>query len=159
MPNTEAISKQLMKWAASRPDEVVYNPKEGYYSFDIVADAFEKGKDHLIEKMRLRFMENADAAVEVLKESFSMLSTLNILPLRVFIKNTVSEASILITVSETDFDSNAFIAEAYSFSASKEDSYSKKGLNFNLSFINDAPDLNVALIKSDGYSFNADLRD
>jgi hypothetical protein len=158
MPNTEEISKQLIHWAGSRPDEVVFNPKEGYYSFGVVADAFEKGKEHFIEKMRGRFMENVNVINEALQDIFATLKGLKVSPIRVFIKNTVSESSVLITVSDTDFNNEVFVKNIYEFSADIEQKFSQNNLIFDLSFINDNDNLNVDLIKSDGYSFDMDLR-
>jgi len=60
-----AFEDSLIAWAATRVDELVFDPRKGFYSFEIVLYAFDKGKEEFKENARRKYFHNAQVAGNV----------------------------------------------------------------------------------------------
>jgi hypothetical protein len=154
------IAEIIKDWAATRPDDVVFNPKEGYYSFDFIVDSFQKGKEvgkqELISSVREKFHENIKRATEaidlVIKELFTNKFELN----KLFINNTIKGTSILFAVNSSTYLSEDFLESAYALASSIEMDFFEKGSHIQIGFLQDIESLNLESLKEDGYSWSYD---
>lgn len=155
------IIEIIKDWAATRPDEVVFNPKEGYYSFDFIVDSFQKGKEagkkELISSVKSKYHENIKKATEaidvIVKDLFTEKYILN----KLFINNSIKGTSVLFAVKEDTYLNETFLDKAYSLSSKIELSFFDLGTNIQIGFLNDSKSLNIELINEDGYSWAYDL--
>jgi hypothetical protein len=155
------IVEIIKDWAATRPDEVVFDPREGYYSYDFIVDSFQKGKEvgrqELISSVRLKYHENIKKATEaidlIVKYLFTETYTLN----KLFINNSIKGTSILFAVKEETYLNDTFLDLAYSTSSKIELDFFDKGVNIQIGFLNDSKSLNSEAISEDGYSWAYDL--
>jgi len=156
------VSLLLYKWAAERTDEVIFNPKNGYYSFGIVADAFQKGMDkgtdHVHSQIREKFVSKGALLVNALEELINRLGEKKYAPSKVFIDHALQNSRILLTVSPDVHHAKEFISFAYSVVSDIEEKYDKSNnLLLTFSFVDEIEDLNTELIKADGYEIAYDL--
>lgn len=161
MSNTDTVGKTILEWAATRIDEAVFDPKAGYYPFSIIADAFEKGieynEDAFTGKMRKRHYNNASLVVESITSLLAVLKENNFIPTKIFVSISVEEGKILFSIKEEEYITDHFGEIAYSSSAKTKLEYYDKGLNLQLGFLNDSKEINLDLIKSDGYDIAIDV--
>ena len=171
----EVLDQLLSTWAASRSDEVVFNPSSGYYSFDIVTDAYlkglergtqegyDKGKqksvdEYVINEYRKLFFKKANLVSEALTETLAMLKKHNFSASKLFINHSIQGSKILLAIDIKTHHSEDFIKFAYNEAAKIEDVFYTKELNIHIGFINDVSDLNLQLIRDDGFDVGYDLK-
>jgi hypothetical protein len=160
MTAQEIISKSIIDWAATRPDEIVFEPKEGFYSFDIVVDAYKKGKGELDvfkEEVRRRFFENAKTAADISVFVIDGLKNIAIPPQQLFINNSVEGFNILITLPEEVFDDPDKLEKANNIIFGIQSESLKKEINVQIAILPESINLNKELIKADGYGFMLDV--
>jgi hypothetical protein len=161
MSNTDTLTKTIIKWAATRSDEIVFVPTAGYYSFNIVSDAYEKGKEdkqnQLKETMRAKYFSNAQLAAEAIQSIVAELVKKDFSPLKLFLNLTVDGSMVLFSVKEDVYITENFINSAYSEAARLQLDYYNKGLDLQISFMNDSNEFNLGLLKSDGYGIAINL--
>ena len=157
----EILKETLTSWAATRSDEVVWNYKDGFYSFAIVAEAFEKGKEfgelRLKENARKRFFDSAvlmnKALITVLKPLLEKKFPLH----KLFISHGVNQSKVLISLDEAIHDKKDFIDFAYPLVSAIEAEYLDKGLNIDISFLDQNEHLSMEAIINDGFGFAFDI--
>lgn len=161
MESETIVATQIIDWAASRLDGVVFNPKEGYYAFDIIVDAFDKGKEEREKEMKIkvreRFYSNAKLVAEALNVLVGKLKEKEFQPQRLFLKHSYKESLLLLSIPEEIHYTDNFIDYAYVLTSQIQAEYKAKGLNFDVSFVDESIDLNTKLIESDGYEFLFDF--
>ncbi|CAN5168902.1 hypothetical protein BH09BAC5_BH09BAC5_10140 [soil metagenome] len=165
----EVLIETLIDWAATRSDEVVYNPKEGFYSFEIVDDAYRKGIERGIEKgkelgenslkeaFRQKYFSKAKLVSEVLGKMLNGFSDNSFQPIRLFMSHSIAGSNLLLTIPEDIHHSEKFIAFAYTEALKLQTEYHKEGLNLDIGFIDESSNINLDLLKSDGFEFVYDL--
>ena len=165
----DTLTETLKTWAATRPDEIVFVPSAGYYSYDIVVDAYIKGKgdgqeigkevaQNLIkEQVRKIYYNNALLTTQALSLMIKKLSDNKFNPTKLFVNNSIEGTSVLFAVSKDTHINESFIDLAYSESSKLKLEYFDKGLNLKIGFISDTSELNIPLLKSDGFGFALDL--
>ncbi len=159
----EVLKESLIRWAATRKDEVVFDPKRGYYSLDIVIDAFRKGQESgqndYIEQARGKYYENARLAVEATNKMITKLNEKNIVPLKLYMNHSLTESIILLSIKEDLYIDDTFIDFAYPEATKIQTEYNINGKDFNIhiNFIDEAEGFNHELLKSDGFGFSYDL--
>lgn len=157
----EILSESIIKFAATRSDEAVMNPKSGYYPFNIIAEAFEegfkKGEDAFKEKLREQFFLNAKLVNEAISSLFKKLEKSKIPPKKIFIDISINGAKILVSIDEATYISDDFIDEFYSNVSDIKSEFYDKGLNLDLGFLNNKKDTNNILLDCDGYNMGFDL--
>lgn len=154
----DSLEKTLIEWAATRNDEVVFNPRDGYYSFGIVTDAYEKGvalgKNEMLEELRKRFVSGLKIAATAMNEMVRGLGDKGFIAQKAFINHSLDETSIILSVSEDTYLNDEFIDYAFNKAADLHTSYLEKDqVNINISFIDETDNLNLHLLKSDGFDF------
>jgi hypothetical protein len=161
MSKQETLSETIIKWAATRSDESVLEPTHGYYPFEIIAEAFEKGVEHgekkLKEKVRSHFFSNANLAVEAVNEAIKKFGTLSIYPLKLFVNISFESSKIILTFKEDVYTSDDFLNNAFDFSSDLKLNYFDKGLKLDISYLIDSDNLNLNILKSDGFEVALDL--
>ncbi|MEO8760150.1 MAG: hypothetical protein ABI388_03480 [Bacteroidia bacterium] len=161
MSNPNALTEAIIVWAATRSDEVVFDPKSAYYSFEIVADAFEKGKEfgkkEINERLRQIYFKNAQTGVEALNKILDNLKENNCVPSKIFVKNSIQGVTILLSLNPKVYEQEKDIDFAYNVSATLQSEYHKTNFNLIISFINETPNFNFNLLKSDGYGLAYDI--
>jgi hypothetical protein len=155
------LSKALASWAASRSDEVVFNPKQGFYSFDIVADAYEKGitvgKDSFKEELRKKYFDKANIAGEAMNVILSQIFEKKYRVYKVFLNHTIEATTILMVIDEVTHNDDVFIDFAYKKIGEMQSKFHSMGLNLDISFVDNNSGLNIKLIKADGFGFAYDI--
>lgn len=163
----ETLEKNVLEWIATRPDEVVFSPKDGYFSFEMLVDAFEKGqekgkdtfKSDTQEVLRKKFLNNATNAIESLEKLISKLLTKSIEPTKFFLNNSLSGASLLVGIGRDVYLDEALINFCYESVTNIEDESFKAGFHLSLNYIDDLNELDFDFLKADGYTFAFNLID
>ena len=160
MEETKVLTDTIIDWAATRSDEIVFTPTAGYYSFDIVMDAWKKGKEEgkeqFIEEVRGKYFNNAKLTTEALLLIIQALSKYSFFPNKVFINISIEGSSILLAIKEQIYTSEKFITNANEEASKLKLEFFEKGLNLQIGFLNDSPTLDISLLKSDGFGFAFD---
>jgi hypothetical protein len=157
----ETLKNTVTEWAATRSDDVVWNYKEGFYSFSVVADAFEKGKEfgesQLKENARKRFYDGALKMTKALNDVLSPLIERKYPLKKLFISHDVGHSKVLISIDENVHDSEDFIDFAYTLVSEIENKYLNENLLIDISFLDDCDKLNTEIIINDGFGIAFDI--
>lgn len=161
MSTQDNLAETIIKWAATRPDEVVFDPKTGFYSFEIVSDAFNKGKETMMEEMksqmRDKYFDNAKIGSDALMSIMQSLREKNYNPVKLFVNNSTKGTTIILSIKEEIYSHEDFINFAYTEALKLQGKYHEKGHNLKISFMTDSEKLNLELLKSDGFGFALDI--
>ena len=159
--NQESLLETVIEWAATRPDEVVFDPKTGFYSFEIVSDAYNKGRENMMEEMkeqmRTKYFHNAKMGAEALSSVIDSLYKMNYSPCKFFINNSTNGTNIIFSIKGEVYSNESFIDFAYALAAKLQVEHHDKNHNLKISFINDVPSFDLGLLKSDGFGFAYDF--
>ena len=155
------LTETIIKWAATRPDEVVFDPKTGFYSFEIVSDAYNKGKEKMMEElkaqMRNKYYDNAKMGSEALRKIMDSLSERGYLLNKLFVNNSTKGTIIILSIPEEIYATEEFIDFAYAEALTIQAAQHNLNHNLKISFMADSTNLNLDLLKSDGFGFAFDL--
>lgn len=161
MSQPELLESKIIDWAATRLDEAVLDPRDGYYPFEIIAEAFEKGIEHkeknLKERMREKYFDNAKALVKMVNEALLGLKEKNIQPTKLFLSLAIHESKLMLAVDQETYINNDFIDEAYSLSSKTKIHAFDLGISLTFGFLCDSDFLNIESLKSDGFGIALDL--
>jgi len=169
MANTDTLVEQIKEWAATRSDEIVSVPTTGYYSYDIVVDAYVKGKgdgheigkeegQNMVKEMiRKKYYNNARLTADALTIMLKTLLEKGFKPNKFFVNNSIDGASVLFAVPYEVHINDDFLDVAYSEASNLKLQFFDKGLNLQIAFLSDSEKLNISLIKSDGFGLAFDL--
>ncbi len=164
-----AVVELLDKYIATRPDADVAGYKDELYSIDVVIDAYEKGtqeghkngkeaaKLELQAARREEFYNKFKLVAKGLQECLSNINSEGVKPCKMFLKHTMSESKVLITIAEDSYNDEKFISNIYGLISKIELSLFAEGVNLDISFISDMSSLNVGCIRQDGYGFAFDF--
>lgn len=157
----QILESKIIDWAATRLDEAVLDPRDGYYPFEIIADAYAKGAEHaekkLKEKMREKYFDNAKLLTGYINKSLKSLKEANYSPTKVFISLSVNEAKIIFAINDKAYLSDAFLDRAYEISSDIKTHSFDNGLSLRFGFIGDNENLNYANLQADGFGIALDL--
>lgn len=155
------LKESIITWAATRSDEIVMQPKNGFYSFDIVMDAYrdgkERGKSDFINEIRSEFVSNLKQATTALIGFIVESAGRGYAYSRVFVKHGGRSTFFILTVDEELHNTDNFIDFAYSEAAKLKTSLQESGLDIDVSFVDEDEHSDFELIKSDGFDFSYDL--
>lgn len=167
--SSEVLTQSLINWVTARKDEVAFNPKQGFYSYDIVVDAFEKGKEHgkelgkelgeqeFKERLWKTYVDNASKVSAAINDMLHLLMKQNNAPSKVFVSHSYNESIVLFSISEDIHHSMDFINSAYTYSSELKGRYLNDGIKLDIGFIDDNQHLNISLLRDDGFDFAYDL--
>ncbi len=165
MEAQQELKDSLTSWIATRMDEVVWNHREGYYPFKIIAEAFEQGAEigreaaekEVKQRVRNVYYEKSTLVNKALTEILSSIIGKGYSLNKLFVKHSIEESSIIISVSENTHDNADFINYSYNAISIIEQKYLDLGLNLDISFVDETVNLNLEVIKNDGFEFAYDL--
>jgi hypothetical protein len=167
----KSLEKSIEKWIATRPDDVVYEHREGYYSYDIVCSAYSKGlkdgeakgearfEERLKEQIREKYFDKAQESIKAINELIDNINkSTQKKPSKIFMEHSIEKTAYILLYDETLFQDDTFVDEIYKLSAPIETKFFKEGeLNVQISFMDDNEDTNYKLLASDGYTFGYDF--
>jgi hypothetical protein len=156
------IDAEITKWVATRMDEAVLNPKDCYFPFDVVADAYttgvKSGKDSFGEELRDKYYTKAKLSSEALGELISKLDQQGYEIHKFFLNHNFNNTIMMVSIDKNIHENDEFIDFAYGEAINIKNTYSKKELNLDILFLDDSEHLNYNLIKSDGFNFIYDFK-
>lgn len=166
----KTLEKSIEKWIATRPDEVVYEHRDGFYSFEMLVNAYEKGlkegeakgearlEERLKEQVREKYFDKAQESIRAINELIDrIMNSTGTSPSKIFMEHSIEKTSYILLYDESLFQDDKFVDEIYNLAAPIEVKYFKDGeLNMQISFMDDGPDTHYKLLASDGYTFGYD---
>jgi len=160
--NEDTLLKSLSKWVATRPDEVVLDPKKGFYSFDIVMDAYNKGKEtgegNLKQYFRDVYYQRFQLTTESILAFYTNLLEKKYSPKKLFINFSLNQCVVLITITPEVHADDKFIDYAYGEALTIQAELSRKDVVLSINFVSEFKDnINLESIKSDGFDFAYDF--
>ena len=155
------VKNEFYKFIASKTDDAVFSPQDGYFPFSVIADAFEKGTEHgreaLKQKIRNLYIRNIEIAVEAVTNLISDIDTKGYKAKKIYINHSIQQSLVLIAIDDHLNIDESFIEYAYSKVIEIQTAASLENqINITISFI-EAANINEDLISLDGYSFVYDF--
>lgn len=155
----------LKTFAKTRANEVSTSPKINFVSTDIAIDFFEQGKKIGEQEFKRKVKENVEKrmaeqnkfTIEVVTQLFEIFKKNNYTIHKLYLSINIDCSKILLTVSEEQHYDQKFMNLFYPLASDLEDSYSKDGFQFHISALDESTNINVDLLKSDGYNFCYDI--
>lgn len=159
------LKEEIASWASTKIESAVFAPEDGYYPFEVIADAYQQGdkkaKDRLNNKMTERMKELVKGNIEILAksltDSMNHLQKRDYKPAKIFVYLSVDESKVIYTIDESTYLSDDFLDYAYDMAANLKAESFDKGLPLSLGFIADNKYLNIDALKADGYDMAIDL--
>lgn len=160
------VKKLVTTWAATRPDEIISEHRNGFYSADIVIDAYKEGynkgtyaqSSSVKEHIRTAFYKKADLFSEAIIEAATILNNKGYSVQKIFLNHNLDESKVLITVDLDTSNNRDFIEYFYVSAQRIEEDYFSQKLSISIAFIGDSEDINFELLNSDGYTFGYDFK-
>ena len=151
------VKDQFLRFIASKTDEAVFSPKEGYFPFSVIADAFEKGTEHGEEnfKQRIRdiYVKKIEIAIEAVTTLVGELDSNGYKASKLYLNHSISESLILISVDDALNSNKEFIQFAYKKASEIQAKLIKDSdSTISINFI-DKSVVNEDLLSHDGYAF------
>jgi len=156
----DQISETIINWAATRLDEIVFEPKDGFYSFNIVVDAYEKGAEELHkikQTYREKYFHNAKLSTVVVKDAFEILGSSNVKYNKLFINTSIDGTHVLIVLDNASYQCDQTIDLIYNKFADLQVRYFHEEQNIKIGLMCDSDKLDVNSIKEDGFGFGYDF--
>lgn len=156
------VRDKFLRFIATKTDDAVFNPMDGYFPFSVIADAFEKGTEHgeetFKQKLRDIYVNNIETALDAVTQLLNHIEEHEYTANKLFLNHSINQTFVLIAVNdEYNIDEN-FIKIAYGKASEIQNEFlNSKETNIEINFI-DTSNLNEELIKHDGYSFNFDFK-
>ena len=169
MSETDTLTEKIKEWTETRADEISSTPSEGFYAYNIVVDAYKKGKGDgreigkeegqrvVSEMIKSKYDSSSKLTLEALLAMCNAIYEKGFKPKKLFISRSINNSSILFSVPNETHINDDFLDFAYDTASKLKLEYYDKGLNLQISFLNDSADLNLSMLKSDGYTFSFDL--
>lgn len=158
----ETISQNIIDFAATRSDKVVMNPRNGYYPFEIIAEAFNKGEEkaeeEIIEKLRGKFIEKANLTNKAISKVLKRFKKEGFTPRKIFVDISMDNSKVLISVKEKIYVTDNFLDKAHSFVSNLKSISFDNGLNLGLGFLNDDKKIDLNQLKCDGFEIGFDIQ-
>lgn len=161
----ESIKTSLLEWIATRTDDAVIHPKEGYYPFDVIAEAYEKGesdgqekiKSDLTESFRKVFVKNTEKTTLMVNTLLDNFGQDEIAPKKLFLDPSISGVKILFALKESDYLNDVFLDKYYALISDMIASNISNEYKLDIGFVVDSDNRNFDLIKNDGYGLAINL--
>jgi hypothetical protein len=155
------VKDKFLRFIATKTDEAVFSPKEGYFPFSVIADAFEKGTEHgeeaFKQKVRDLYVKNIEIALDAIGKLLSCIEENNYKVNKLYLNHSISQSLVLIGVDEALIYDENFINIAYSKASEIQSSTSvEKEANIEIGFI-DTTDIDEDLVLHEGYTFSYDF--
>jgi hypothetical protein len=159
------VKELITTWAATLPDEIISEHRNGFYSADIVIDAYKAGyakgttsqSSSVKEQIRAAFYKKANLFSEALVEATAELNNGGYTINKLFINHNLDESKAIIAIDAGVSLERTFIEYFYSKAHDIEEKYFSQKLSISISYIEDSTDINLDLLHSDGYGFGYDL--
>lgn len=156
---TPSITLEVTKWAATAP--FIANPKEGYFPFAVIADAFDKGGDHREKQLREKFVQTQlgrlNGFTEKIVKVLGLLSEQSYHPRELYLSGAQEMLQAIITVPPEEHDSDKFIDAVYALVSQLEVESQKEGIAIDISFLDHTDGIDRQLLRDEGYTFQLDL--
>ena len=156
--STNAVRESIAKFLATHNDDAVFNPTEGYYPFDVIAEAYEhgvkKGEVNLKQKVREMAWNNAEVAASGINALIGHFIDNGVDVLGVRLKVSHRQFGAFFTVNQSDYLSDEFYRLAYSRVAEVKAESFEKGIELTFGFIGDKEAVNEDALLADGYTIH-----
>lgn len=132
------------------------------YSADAVIDAYLKGKKEGLEQTQKAAIQQLEsnirkAATHTLKV-FEYLKEQGITPITAYLKlDRFDVMEVMFTLEDEDL-LNDKITSVYDYVCSFEEAVSEELYNITFGFVDQGPEFNESLLRSDGYVFKRDMK-
>jgi len=142
---------------------------QGTILLSIVADAYAKGKgdghsigkeegENMVKEMiRKKYYNNAKLTADAITIMLQTLLNKGFKPNKLFVNNSIDGSSVLLAIKQETHIKDEFIDIAYSEASKLNLQFFEKGLNLQIAFLPDTENLNIHLLKSDGFGLAFDL--
>jgi hypothetical protein len=155
----------LKSYAITKASEVSKTPKINFVSTDVAFGFFEEGiklgerefKKRLAEKVQAKITKQIESTFDITKQLASVFKEKNYIANKLFIAINLGSSKILYSVPEDQHYKEDFMNLFYSLASELETSYSNEDFHLSISAIDESENINVNLLKSDGYTFGFDL--
>lgn len=151
---------EVAKWAAAQGP--VLNPKDGYYSFSTVADAFDHGRDHKENEIRemyhKEYVDRMTTFTQSIVQLLSLLEDKGYQAKEVYIGGDFDMPKAIVSIPPDQRSTDAFIDTVYGWVSKKErELHLSKKLCVDISFIDHGETINRQLLQDEGFSLQIDL--
>jgi hypothetical protein len=151
------VKDQFLRFIATKTDEAVFSPQDGYFPFSVIADAFEKGTEHgeeaFKQKVRDLYVKNIEIALDAVTKLIASLEEKGYKANKLFLNHSIQQTLILIAVDDKLNIDKDFIGFAYKVASDLQVNLLKeKGVNVCVNFL-DSADINNDLLTHEGYTF------
>ncbi len=158
----ERFNDTIKRLAHTRPDEVIFNPRDGFYSFDFLWGAYEAGKVEEIRaaktKLKERFYDNTEEALLVIKTVCDKINEIEANATRkIFLNISLEGIIIMISVVEEFYYDDEKMHRLNSLVSKIEQDYFDKNKSANINIILDSPTLDTSKIKGNGFFIGFDV--
>lgn len=156
------VTNQVLEFIARKTDEAVFSPKDGYFPFSVIADAYakglEQGEEALKQKVRDLFIENMQITAKSVWELTEFLKGNGYQAKCFYINPNINQSLALIAVDENIYRDKAFIQLAFRKALEIQKSHRDNKHILSINFIS-IEGINNDLLESDGYSFKYDVKE
>lgn len=159
------LEEEIASWASTKIESAVFTPQEGFYSFEVITEAYEKGKKDgkerlknlLMEDLKNKIEKHANVLKKSLQDSVEHLNKKDYKPTKIFVFLSSHESKIIYAIKESIYTTDDFLDYAYDMSADiKLEAYNNGSL-MSLGFISDNENINFDALKADGFDMAMDL--
>lgn len=162
---TAVFDTFLENFAKKRSSEVSETEKANFVSVEVAWRFFEEGvkvgekdfKKEVNDFIRKQFSKHLEASKRVISHYLSIFEEKGYTARKLFLSVEPNSSKMLIAVAEEVHSSSEFLDLFYSVAADFEASYLNDEVYLQIGVIDDGENLNLDLLKCDGYSFSYDL--
>jgi len=160
MATTPSLTAEVAKWAASAP--FLTHPRDGYFHFDVVADAFVKGAEHKEKELREKWvaerLNRMTAFAQTIIRVVGFVEENGYSAKHLFMSGDQDLLQAIITVPSEDHDKDDFIDKVYGLVSKIEiENQKERNIPIDISFLDHSDTIDRRLLKDDGYTFQIDL--
>lgn len=161
MTMNPSLTMEVAKWAAAQGP--ILNPKDGYYSFGVLADAFDKGRDHKEKEIRelyhKAYMDRMTAFTQSIVQLLGLLIDKGYTAKEVYIGGDFDMPKAIVSIPPEERITDKFIDDIYGWvSDTEREIHKTKKITVDISFIDHGDNINRQLLKDDGFGLQIDLQ-
>jgi hypothetical protein len=157
----------IKTYAKNRAVEVSESPRVNFVSIDAAIDAFEHGKKIGVEEFKRKIKEEAiarfnkqiESTLQIVNQLLSVFKNKPFELNKLFLAINTDSSKILLTLPSKQHNSDKFMNLFYPLTSDLEDTYSKKGFQLNIFAVDESDQLNLELLKCDGYNFCYNIKE
>jgi len=152
------ITSEFVKWVAQQ--DSIPNPRDGFYPFDVIADAFDKGKEakekELLEKAAGDYLSVFSEFIQQLRKILNLVEEKGFGASELYINGSSSPKAI-IAVNPEHHHTDEFIDQIYGYVSDIEEKCEELSNGYEISFVDLSDQLDRSMLREDGYAFQLDL--